>query len=118
MLRWATNCPTTAFEELGPEAAETAPQIAPAAHTEASRVSRARHDPEDHAARQNASEAVPDHELGIAACQYPQCGSLLTLDQIKGCRKHFGEERWCTVHGKLKKQEEAAAGVADPFVEA
>ncbi len=102
MLRFATNVAMTAIEEIGPE-----PHDAPPRNQERRTAPpRARHDPEDHAAA----------ELGKTACQLKGCGVLLTADEIKGCQKNFGAERWCSVHGKarmkeLKEENEAAEGV-------
>ncbi len=65
-------------------------------------------------------------ELGKTACQWPQCNRLLTADEIRGCRRRFGDRRWCKEHGKqavaehaaLKGSEAALEGELDERLEA
>lgn len=90
VLRDALNVGMTLLEELPDD------EEAPAARS--GRGAKARVD---------EASPTPEDELGKTACQWPDCGALLTLDEIKGSVRAFGERRYCTEHGKSIKQAEA-----------
>ncbi len=89
MLRWATNCPTTAFDELGPDSED-----APTTHHNA---------PQGRSGSTRKAEAAPAPVCSV-------CGEPVD-DLIAGKALKRWRAVYCVQHGREKSQAEAQAAV-------